>query len=505
MTVTTEIELKLAIPRKAVRLLKKHPLLLAAGAASGQRLRSIYFDTPELELRARGCALRLRRAGRIWLQTFKQGGSASAGLHARIEVEFAVGGRDLELGRLRDVPGTDFLRRKRVANRLIPAFETLFTRTAWQLVTEDGSIVEVALDQGDIWSAGRNLPLSEVELELISGDPMTLYRLAMALQNTVPLMPENRSKAERGYALFQREEPAPVKRAPVALASGMSPGHALHIIVAGCLAQLEANAEGARIGEDAEFVHLMRVALRRLRAAFSIFAQPAAGAAGLAVDRELKAELRDLAATLGVARNWDVFAGQALQPIADAFPDNRELSALTQHAQARRAEAYQRVRFALDAPQYARLLLRVVSHTGAASSVTATARDTLRARARNALGKRHRQLVQVSASLVYADAQQRHRLRIHAKKLRYAAEFFTGLFAPAAVARYTKSLTALQDLLGRMNDIVTARNLLDTLTLAAATRMLAESWLAAKEHEALQALPLTLERVAAADKFWKRS
>jgi len=507
VTVPVEIELKLALPKAAAGLVKRHPLLAAAAAPTRQRLRSIYFDTPELALRDKKCALRLRRAGRIWLQTFKQGGPAQGGLHDRIEQEFQVRGPALDLAPLEGTPGASLLSRKRIAGRLIPVFETVFVRTAWRVVDEDGNVVEVALDQGDIWSAGRRAPVSEVELELLSGDPAALFRIAAALQETAPLLPDDVSKAERGYRLYRGEEPAaPAKAMPVTLVASMMPQAAMRAVIGGCLTHVQANADGARIGTDPEYVHQMRVALRRLRAALGLFAPRVAGEepphAGL------RAALRELAAELGTARDWDVFVEDTLAPLCAAFPDHGGTARLLGRASTQRQAAAQKVRATLESPAYARLLLRLSAETALAKEDTEAARDAardqLRMLARAVLGKRHRRVAREGAHVAGADDQGRHRLRIAAKKLRYAAEFFGALFDADSVLRYTRTLSNVQDLLGRMNDIVTARSLLGSLDPDGPSRLLVEAWLAARADDALRAMPQAFARVDSAGRFWKR-
>jgi len=53
---------------------------------------------------------------------------------------------------------------------------------------------------------------------------------------------------------------------------------------------------------------------------------------------------------------------------------------------------------------------------------------------------------------------QRHALRKRAKRLRYAVEFCAALFEPKRVRRYLKQLSALQDVLGELNDLAVARS-----------------------------------------------
>lgn len=65
------------------------------------------------------------------------------------------------------------------------------------------------------------------------------------------------------------------------------------------------------------------------------------------------------------------------------------------------------------------------------------------------------------------DPQHRHKLRIQAKKLRYAAEFFAPAFPRKRAIRRRKdfvaSLEQLQDALGELNDIAVNEKLLEQL------------------------------------------
>src|SRR4030065_2661721 len=96
MAIETELKLRIA-PEQLARL-KRHALLKEHQVTrpATRRLYNIYYDTPKLELHQSGMALRLRRAGRQWLQTLKGGGSVKAGLHQRNEGEGAVHGAALD-------------------------------------------------------------------------------------------------------------------------------------------------------------------------------------------------------------------------------------------------------------------------------------------------------------------------------------------------------------------------------------------------------------------------
>jgi CHAD domain-containing protein len=76
------------------------------------------------------------------------------------------------------------------------------------------------------------------------------------------------------------------------------------------------------------------------------------------------------------------------------------------------------------------------------------------------LGKRHETLSE----------GELHRLRLQGKKLRYAAEFFAGLFPKKATRAYVRKLEAIQDRLGAVNDAATGQRLLDELDRRMASR-----------------------------------
>jgi CHAD domain-containing protein len=88
------------------------------------------------------------------------------------------------------------------------------------------------------------------------------------------------------------------------------------------------------------------------------------------------------------------------------------------------------------------------------------AEGSLGAFAAAALDRLHRRSLAQARDIDWADAGQRHRLRIRMKRLRYACDFFAASFAGAAARPYIKRLAALQDILGELNDIAVARRLL---------------------------------------------
>ena len=178
-----ERELKLRVsPRAAARIARALSL-----PSRGRVLHSIYFDTPQLTLRRRRMALRVRRDGRRWLQTLK--GERAPGV--RNEWETPLASPSLDLSPLPQL--------KRLAG-LRPVFETRFTRRARMLRRGDARI-EVALDRGYVRAGRRRAPISELELELKSGTMRALRGEAARLARRFGLDFLEESKAARGYRL----------------------------------------------------------------------------------------------------------------------------------------------------------------------------------------------------------------------------------------------------------------------------------------------------------------
>ena len=202
-----EREIKLALPVNQVKAATQWFVARTGEEGRPVKLANIYFDTPQLTLANSKSALRLRHMPDGWLQTFKTVGLAKGGLHSRHEWEMPVAGEKLEIEALlrecNEPAAVEALRQ--AAPELIELFRTNFTRTLWHIHL-DGSEVEAAIDQGDVLAQVngelRRAPISEVELELKSGDEAALHTLATELGKQVAgLAPDDISKAQRGYQL----------------------------------------------------------------------------------------------------------------------------------------------------------------------------------------------------------------------------------------------------------------------------------------------------------------
>ena len=471
---THEVELKLRINAADIARLKRHPRLRAAvvGKPLSRRLVSIYFDTPQLALLDAGLSLRARAMSGRWFQAVKGAGNSLAGLHQRREWEDEISSGRPDFSKITDPALTQIFDDADLRAALIPLFRTEVRRTEWQLKFENGDHIELALDVGELVVGEHREAISEIELELKQGHAGRLFDLALELQQSLPLELENVSKAQRGYGHYRPQAPAIVKARPTRLQAGMRADEALKQIVWECLGQLQGNQDMVLYGEHVEGVHQMRVALRRLRSALNVFRSIASRehCSGLVL------ELRWITAVLGEARDLDVFLTQTLPPVQQQRPDHAGLSGLDIKATQARQQAYAAARAALNSPRYHGLLLTLGAwleneRWRADETVAPDVLDLASA----VLAKRYKQLKKHGKRLMHMHPEERHATRIAAKKLRYAAEFFTGLYSEDRAREFLQPLGKLLDTLGVLNDIAVTEGLIHRLIGDHPNRALDES------------------------------
>ena len=469
-----EIELKLSLPATAVDALKADPLL-AKARKTRKRLDNIYFDTPDHALAQARIGLRLRKDGRRWLQTVKSGGSAQAGLHQREEIEFAVSGKALEWAPL---AGTAFeVVLEPLRQQLAPQFRTLFTRDIRRLTGASGADIELAIDQGEI-IAGKNRKrreaICELELELKSGSVDDLFELALALASRHPLVLSNRNKAERGDALARDLPPgAPVKAADVLLPPDADAPTAARLAIENCLTHWQANEAGflaptAADGYDSEYLHQLRVSVRRLRVAGDPFARLAGWQADtLAL---VKGPLRQLGQQLGAARDWDVFIEETWPVLRAALDDAAARTTLQEAIDLRRDLAHREAHAALESRETQRVLLLLNRCLAGGTPVADDAADRSFDGLNSQLDDYRHAWTQGLQELEQLKPRRLHALRIIAKKIRYLTEFTASRYDAEAVEQWLKWLKKAQDVLGSRNDHRAAAARIDGLCEAIGKR-----------------------------------
>jgi inorganic triphosphatase YgiF len=477
-TVPTETELKLRIPPSALQRLSDDPLLKSDDGGASETLKAIYYDTPDLDLSRQGAALRVRREGARWIQTVKWAGEAVSGLHRRHEFEVEVSGPAPELGKIAQSEADALFHAPHIEAALRPVFETEFTRSKRMLVIDDRAMVEASFDRGEIRSGDRRQEVSELELELKQGEVPALFRLALEIVQRAPVSLEHRSKAARGYELFQESRQVPVKAVTPVLASDMSVSDAFAALAWESLRQLHANQDGVLESEDPEFLHQMRVGLRRLRSTLSAFSHALPADA----DTKVRQNLRWLGAKLGLARDWDVFVTETLPAVRQSVPDREAFGSLVAEVDVRRAMARREVHRVLGSRRYQQVLLEIAWwlsaqawRDSAGPEERAVLDGAVQNYARDELERRYERVRKRGRKLSRLDAPGRHELRIAIKKLRYSVEFFASLFDAAEAHALRERLAGLQDILGTMNDAATLQRLLNEIHAGASELAMAEA------------------------------
>jgi CHAD domain-containing protein len=226
---------------------------------------------------------------------------------------------------------------------------------------------------------------------------------------------------------------------------------------------------GTRLGEDIEALHDMRVATRRMRAAFYVF--------GTFFDPKiLSPHLKGLKRTgraLGAVRDLDVFRTK-IEIYLDAEPPSQRgsLDDLLAVLGARREAARERMIAYLDSEKYARFRERFGQflETGGMGSLPISAEDggprPYRVRHVGPMAIYER-LAEVRAydewvSIPRPPVERLHALRIACKRLRYTMEFFLDVLGPEAKLAI-KEVVAMQDHLGDLQDAVVASGILHNL------------------------------------------
>ena len=321
-----------------------------------------------------------------------------------------------------------------------------------QMLRFQGADIEVALDEGFLFAGKRREPTHEIELELKAGEPAALFEFGLALVDALPLTRSVLSKAKRAAELLSGKPPEPVRSTSPALASDMPAEEAISVLFRSCFSQFLGNLPVLDRGDSIEAVHQMRVAMRRLRSAFGLVYRLSPSAEFDA----FRAELKRIGTLLGQARDWDVFVqtirGGPLPGFADATGFDKFISIAQSRAEAAHG-AVARLANDRTVARFALRLDRFVALRGWRGDAQSDPPDWLSRSvvefAIKSLSRLHRRLLRRGKGFRSQSPGERHALRIAAKHMRYAVEFFGSLLHPHSAERYIDIAQVLQDLPGR--------------------------------------------------------
>jgi len=456
-----EIEVKLRVDPQKLASFRRSRWWRELEPVSKQSLHSVYFDTSDGQLRDGNISMRTRTDGHVVVQTVKLINGASDSVSRR-EWEARVPDPIPDPSLVID-PALPQEFRKLTSADLHPVFDVDVKRETRRLMS-DRTQIDVSLDSGAVIAGPDRKPVHEIELELVIGDLADVFAEAQRLSDAVDGLLHARTKADVGYAL-NRADRRQWSRAPkLHLTPDMTAGESFQLIVRNAFSHLTANDDCARLNLHVEGVHQCRIALRRLRSAFKIY-KPLVRRKRI---EPVEDGIRWLGRALGAARDLDVLQTDLLEPAIEALGEAEQLAPLMASLQAKKAEAYAGVADALASARYRHLLIDLCA-LGHADDLGKSEGDRpdlgqpMVELASHALTRAREKLLKRGNGFEALSKAKRHDVRIALKRLRYALDFFSGVFDDGRKKKFMKKLARLQDDLGRMNDVAVAETMLAEL------------------------------------------
>jgi CHAD domain-containing protein len=444
------MELELGLnPDDAARLPRLALLApLKSGSARSRAVRIVWHDGPDRSLAQQGLALAEQRPAWRLERLFPDAQSWPPGAPAPV---LATARTASDLGHALPEP-------------LLPcaAFEGRATSLA--LTTEQGPI-GLTLLNGAVRAVTAEHRTSLVRLE---GSTGAVQALAVALGGEVRLSVPRAGLAAEAFAVASGTSPPPRREGAPELPPGLSVAAAFAHVIGHLTDVILYFAPAAASGrEGPEPVHQMRVAVRRLRSAIKVFRRGVRSAAVDAADADLKA----LAAKLAPTRDWDVFVTETVAAVVAAFPTEQRLQRLVAATERRRRVCHEELRGFLGSVEFRRLGIELAC-LAAGQDWQAMLDDDTQAEiaasledfAARVLDRRLKRLTQVDDGLADMEPAALHEIRLHAKRLRYAAEIFVPLYPGKVTQRFLRGLSRLQDRLGSLNDAAVAAHLFGELS-----------------------------------------
>lgn len=434
-------------------------------------LHDTLLDTESYAIRGAKHSLRIRYDNKVGILTLKGPKIVQGATHIRSETEVPLGvGEPLE-------PSTWA---KEIADPVQAIIEEaplqkLMTihnrRRTWDVYYNGAIVGEVALDRGKIVVGGASEKLHEVEIELKGeGDTSHLEQLMTRFTTQLPLEPESLSKAQRAWALWERmymvDDALKSASQRVAMTPDAPLAEAGRSVLAEHLRKLRKALPIAETGEDPEGVHQARVATRRLRAVMAELGGVVYEPRQIQV---LRRGLRNVARTLGVVRDADVFLialdGYANQHDADFRVGLQPLyDFVNQQRDAGRKEMFE----LLGSHKQACLMDQLVAFVTIEGEGVLKAEETegispskVQDFAGSMIWSRYEAIRAYENVVGTADLPTLHQLRIEVKRLRYVLDLFSEALEESKPLR--QACADVQEHLGDLNDSAVAIALLDTL------------------------------------------
>lgn len=336
---------------------------------------------------------------------------------------------------------------------LLPQIRLRATRTAAVLRDQAGKVVAEAEFLDTIGSPdhqGINAPAATIEIRGLPGYDGKIKAPVAALAGIGLAALDNDPLTEwanaTGVDLYGFTSPA------VVLDPGSSAITGFRVVLAGLATEISANWQGVIDQTDPEFLHDLRIAVRRTRTVLG----ESKGVVPAEVLEPVRAGFAWLAGLTGTPRDLDVYLlewSRYVDPLGD--DSVAQLEPVRDLLERRRAECHAALEGSMRSERAADLMTGWQSWLAGPVGIDASPRagQPLGRLVAKRIARAHRTLV-TNCRLISPDSppEQVHDLRKDAKKLRYLLECFAGLLPGKATKRYVRSLKALQDNLGEHQD-----------------------------------------------------
>lgn len=413
-----ELKLKLAHGNAFCDVLEDPLFCQGDGETAKADYETIYYDTADHSLREQGLAYRIRKEGDRFIATVKDWGSHEGGLHIRHEWNRVVDSAVPVTEPFSDLPVGAVLQEIGGGASLIPIFLTVFTRTAALWEAADGSLIEVAADNGYIISGERQERICEIELELKSGSVVAVLELGAELSARYPLLVEKKSKYLRALMLSGLAEEIEEELQGSWQKKNLLTDEVPKILVFGLQEVIRAHDRYLRWPGEPESVHGLRVKIRQLRSLLSFF-KPL-------LEREqysnMQEKLKTLASQFSYRREIDVLVDE-WQAMVEAHPALLSEAAALSKALKNEQDSANRVLISLFSRGYGTPILVGLWAGFAALSWDKEKTDQEELTLGKYSTKRFEEWLkktgEAAETLDIADQQAVHGLRIRGKKLRY--------------------------------------------------------------------------------------
>ena len=553
-----EFELKFEVP--AASLAK----LLAAvrvKKAQLQLLQACYFDTQDQALARDGVVIRIRRENGIWVQTIK---ASTNNALERLEYNLTIdGGADVANNAMPNIDLSQNIPKNirqllesilkinldQQTPALVPVFETDVQRLKFD-VTHAGSKIEIALDQGLVESNGKSVALCELEIELKEGKPEHAVAVARKWRSQYGLNISTISKSMKGQRLHGDLRGHPVDLQASSNQFNQNPPNNLNALVkavfTSCINQILSNASElavytnnkrekspAETRQEIEFIHQLRVAIRRLRVALREFSLMVDS-----IDLAWEQPLVDVFRDLGKRRDADHLIHQ-LQPamLINGSPDFyihlKEVSVVNASpVDVASLDVGKKVRSEKFQDTLLCLIGFVNSQNLSAQSdaINVNNSETSSKNNKNSKNKKnkpenvnhaleirlnhwYKKSINGGKKFVELTQTQQHSVRKHFKKLRYLAEFSALCYVNYAktskrAEAFSLSLKPVQDALGFYNDELVALEAYRALAKNEDRALFAVGWLSARcdfnAKKCQKAIDVFIKKTSHKNLFWQK-